>query len=318
MQHWAVGGALVFCLIACGPRFISLNDEIPGEDVPPGTGLHYVSSNENRLDLFYPHIRARRGLMIGVGTDQNLMLMSWAASSGAVLIDRDAFAELANQLHVHALRDSGSFADFRGFWSDTVRIRTAVKTLKPAISDADLSLFVELVTNPHGILHRLRRLETLAKKTGVENFTVSAELFDHLKRMATAGAIRILRADVAGSTTMTKLAQYLKEGGIPLSLVYLSNIEDYPVDATVLRHNLGLFPLRENTLLLRTLNRLDGMPYSFPENEEFAATQPFHYNMQNLENFVACGLPRRGKRVEGLKEIAVGISKIQCGETPPH
>lgn len=318
MLHWPVLCAVVLLLASCSPRFISIVADIPEEDVPPAIGLHYVISNENRLDLFYPNIHERGGLFIGVGTDQNLLLMSWAESTGAILIDRDAFAVLTNRLHLRALKSCDSYIDFRHFWSDATRVRSAVRVTQPKISDADLSHYMELVNHPRGIAYRLRRLEGIARKTGVENFTSSPKLFGHLKFMATADAIRVLRADLAGRTTMQNLAAQLKAIGIPLSLVYVSNIEDYPMDAKALRHNLGLFAIEEDALLLRTLNRLDGVAYSFPAGEEFGETQPFHYNMQKLADFVSCGLPRREKTVAGLQAVEAGLSKLQCGNDIPH
>lgn len=311
-------GALFLGATACNPAFIPPGENIPDEEVAVGTGLHYIISNENRLDLFYPYLHARRGVMLGVGTDQNLVLMGWAESNGAILVDRDAFAVLTNRLHVQALQQSRDFAGFRNFWSDAVRVSAAARATSPGISDADLAHYMELVTNARGVTHRLRRLQAMAKRTGVENFTTSTKHFDHLKRMAAAGAIRVVRADLAGSTTMRALSQQLNQRRIPLSLVYLSNIEDYRIDEAALRRNLGLFALTDGALILRTLNRLDGVTYPFPENEEFAQTQPFHYNMQGVADFIRCGLPKRGKHAERLEHIARGISRVQCGASAPH
>lgn len=309
---------MAIAAVACGPAFVPITANIPEEEVPPGIGLHYITSNENRLDLFYPYIRNQGGIFLSVGTDQNLTLMSWAQSTGGILIDRDAFAVLTNRLHVYALKSSLTYAAFRDFWSDAARVKAAARLTQPSISDTDLSHFMDLVGHPRGIAYRLRRLENIAQKTGVENFTVSAKLFNHLKHMAAANAILVLRGDLTGHTTMPKLAAQLKLAHLPVSLVYLSNIEDYPMDTGALRRNLGNFAMNDEALLLRTLNRLDGVPYSFPEGEEFAATQPFHYNMQRLIDFVQCGLPRLGKEVKGLQEIVRGVSRIQCGKDLPH
>jgi len=62
-----------------GPDWATVASTIRTVDpdpAPPSTtnGIHYLTSNERRLDLFLPELGGRGGVHLGVGTDQNYIM----------------------------------------------------------------------------------------------------------------------------------------------------------------------------------------------------------------------------------------------------
>lgn len=254
---------------------------LPADPAPEALtrNSHYWVSNENRLELFEPHIRDRGGVLIGVGTDQDYLFAGWAKSDVLILMDFDqAISELH---HVYGIffAEHATPAAFLEGWSDThvadVQAKIAAKFAEPGLQKRIQRAYK---TARGTVLARLKKVQRHLKKKNVSNFLENQAQYDHVRDLWAKRRVVALRGDLTANGTMLAIGKLIKEQGWTLGVFYPSNAEQYFDMIPQYRANIQGLPASEKSLVIRTMGW--GTQYG-------RADETYHYNVQPMTNFQA-------------------------------
>lgn len=263
--------------------------QIQGSDfVKTERGLlaeHYPASNERRIDLFWEPIDSLGGVYLGVGTDQNFSLAARARSEYIILMDFDPGIVAVNKLHIEFLKASNSYEAFKNFW-DRKNKEKSLDFLRNLNREnfSDLKKALELGQKPGiGVPERLKELDFMHKKFGLETFSHKDSDFQYLRKMAEESKIIALHGDLTGVNVLQEIASVLQKNNLTINLVYTSNAEEYFKFPPNFRKNILSLPISEKGIIVRTLTA-GAKSFGFPDGEKFPDDYPFHYNYQKLSN----------------------------------
>jgi len=246
---------------------------------------HYPTSNERRIDLFYPFIKDKKGGYIGVGTDQNLTFIAWAKSDYAYLMDFDWVVIYVNRLHLLFIKNSENFQDFKKLWSKKNQKYT-IEKIKESIQNQEEQkkyLYAYNIALPY-VQERFRDLEYMSKNFNFTSFHNNPEDFEYLKKMVNENKIYPVLGDINGTITFRKISEASKNLCVPIHIVYLSNAEEYYRYPNSFRDNIINLNYDKEALIIRTVTT-GAKQFGYPEGEKYLEI-PFHYNIQSIHNLV--------------------------------
>ncbi len=232
------------------------------EDPPPpkldGVKLsvenqHYVTSNEGALDLFYPAVRDRGGAFVGVGTDQVYLLVGWQRASLVWVTDYDDVVVGIHALYARLLRRADSPAAFIDAWSDRQRRRTAAALEAELPAEERDRLVALFLSHQHRIWRRLQALRDRMLVAKVPSFMTHRATYAFVRDLVTAGRVRALRVDVRAVKGLQGVADATRRLGVPVRVLYLSNVESYWDYSDQFRANVRAFDADARALVVRTV-----------------------------------------------------------------
>lgn len=246
---------------------------------------HYPISNERRLDLFYPFIKNKKGGYIGVGTDQNLILISWAKSDYAYLIDFDWVAVYINKLHLLFISNSNSFEEFKYFWFYKNK-QKGQEIIQNKIIDKkeQEKYFYVYKIGLESMPERFSDLEYITKNFNFISYHNNPEDFNYLKKLIEENKIHPVLGDINGNTILKKIGDSSKKICIPIRILYLSNAEEYYRYPKSFRENISNLFIDEDSLIIRTVTS-GALEFGYPDGEKFKEI-PFHYNIQKIKDLI--------------------------------
>lgn len=258
--------------------------------LPKNRGLsapHYPASNENRIDLFYEHIKNLGGGYVGVGTDQNFTFIAWARSEYAYLMDFDPVVVCINRIHLHFIDVSPDYPAFRKLWipKDT---SAPLKLIQSHFrNDPDYRKILEAYHIATGqwapVPWRLRTLEALTSKHSLETFVNRKDDYDYIRALVKKGRIHAVPGNLNGLKTFMNINRAARNLNIPIRVLYTSNAEDYFKSySKEFRRNILDMPVDDKGLVVRTCS-VGAKKMGFPEGE-LIPEKPYHYNIQPLKN----------------------------------
>lgn len=258
------------------------------EDIINKTSLrakHYPTSNERRLDLFYPYIKNKKGGYIGVGTDQNLILISWAKSDYAYLIDFDWVAVYINYLHLLFISNSNSFEEFKNFWyyKNKKRAEEIIQN-KIIEKEEQEKYFYVYKIGLKSMPERFSDLEYITKNFNFISYHNNPEDFNYLKKLIEENKIYPVLGDINGNTILQKIGESSKKLCIPIRILYLSNAEEYYRYPKSFRDNISNLFIDEDSLIIRTVTS-GAFEFGYPDGEKYKEI-PFHYNIQEIKDLI--------------------------------
>ncbi len=234
---------------------------------------HYVSSNERTLEAFHPRIRDLRGGYLGVGSDQAYLMIGWARSELAWLIDYDPVVVDIHAIYHALFAAADTPAAFRDLW----RVEG-----KPQAIDAITTAAAKPDARRRELLYRRYRAR-IAKRldaviagmtaAGVPSFLTDQAQYTYVRELVRAGRVRSLVADLTQTTGVQQLALAATKLAVPVRVVYLSNAEEYWNSLSAsFRANILALPVDERSVVLRTLLTWD-------------KNQDYRYNAQLARNY---------------------------------
>ncbi|MFN3604715.1 MAG: hypothetical protein ACK4UJ_08405 [Leptonema sp. (in: bacteria)] len=246
---------------------------------------YYLTTNERRLDVFYPFVKNLRGGYVGVGTDQNLILISWVKPDYAYLIDFDYIAVSINQLHLLFLSHSHNFIDFKSFWLKKNQKKGIELIQKTFLDEEEQKIFLKVYKMGLNVLpERFQELEILSKKFTLISYHNNQEDFEFLKNLIQKNRIQALLGDINGNVIFRKIGDASKKLCIPIRTIYLSNAEEYYRYPQSFRENIFNLSIDESSLIVRTVTS-GALEFGFPEFEKYKEI-PFHYNIQKVQDLL--------------------------------
>jgi hypothetical protein len=210
---------------ACGP---------PGliDEPLPAPARRFLVGNESRHDLFATTLAGRRGALVCVGGDHCYTLAALADAERLYIIDHDP---RVIALHAELGARIAAAADPTELLAGLSRPPTG-----------------ELAGSWTAVTDHLRRVATRRR-----SWLADPGLHARVHRLSTNSAIEAVVGDVAGDRTMASIARSAQAQGLPITAVYLSNVEETLPDRHALRANLAALPRSPDAVLLRTLFRED-------------------------------------------------------------
>jgi hypothetical protein len=279
MQRGVVLGAAAAALVGrasdpalpCPPEVAQRFREMTPDPPPPALtrDAHYWISNENAHDLFRESILDLGGVLSGVGSDQVYLLAAWANASIIVPLDFDQ--EIVNLHHVYGivLANVSTPAEMlQAFHKSSVE-QVDAWIAKSSYPEEQKKIFVNTYDKAR---EKVRwRIDSMAKRyeeLGIASFYQNQEQFERIKNLWAKGRVFPIRGDLTADAAMRDLAAAIKDSGLTLSVLYLSNAEAYFDYGPSYRRNIIVQPFDERSIVLRTrqadyLGVADGDEYHF-------------------------------------------------------
>ena len=264
------------------PAQLQLLHGSPEDDVPERRdgilGMHeeehYISGNERTLDLFHPVIADVGGGYLGVGTDQAYLLIDWARSDIAWLIDYDAEVQVVHELYRRFFLNADTPEAFLALWETEAR-EAAEALLRADVDTARGTQLVEAyATHRHEIRRRLGKVAARMQSKRIPCYLTDPERYQHVRDMLEHGRIRPMLANLLDDRALAGIADSARRLEVPIRVVYLSNAEQYwKRYSPQYRENIAGLPLHDDAVVLRTLLRV-------------SIDKDFHYNTQPAVSYV--------------------------------
>lgn len=234
-------------------------------------GVHYLTSNERRLDLFLPEVARRGGVHLGVGSDQNYILAGWSRPDLMIIVDFDQAVVDMHAIYGALFAVAETPAQFVRLWSET-----GTSAAKQAIRDAVptgtrradlLRLYSEARPD---VAKRTKILLSKYDVLGVHWYLEAQAQYDAVRSLAVAGRVTAVRGDFTVDGVLRDVGELLTEADRPIGTLYLSNIEQYFMYKKTYRGNMLGLPFDDRTLVLRTLpGRPAGFQYILQTGNDF-------------------------------------------------
>ncbi len=236
-------------------------------------GKHYYASNERDLHLFADDVVDRGGLIVAVAADPGYILAAWADADALILVDLDpAIADL-HRIYAAFFTAADDIAEFRRLWSDPglLDAHALIVSAGEARGDADTLLAIFDEARP-SIARRFADLERRMADHDRPWLLSDAELYTRVAEMVRGGRVYAFRGDLTRTGIVSDLGRWLDDAELDVSLLYLSNAEQYFMYRQDFRDNMLAIPLAEESLVLRTLpGRPAGFEYIVQDGADFQA-----------------------------------------------
>jgi hypothetical protein len=292
---------------------------IPADPAPEALirDTHYWVGNEKSLAVWHADVAGRGGGYLGVGTDQNYLLAGWQQASLIVVVDFDQGVIDLHRAYLAFFDEAETPADFLALWDKANRAR-ATALIEAHVTDAALrarvlKAFGRAAADVDG---RLRYLMRTADKIA-PTFLTDAAQYAHVRKLVQHGRVYAVRGDYTADATLLGLADALTGAGLDLSVIYLSNIEQYFDYGPTYRRNMLALPVAKDAIVIRTLGW---------KTMGWVEKDTYHYNTQPAASFnewlrtsTVANLPAMLKRRTSTDKV--GVSRMdeapKPGSKPP-
>lgn len=243
--------------------------------------IQFIAPNEYNFTDLNPLLKGSKGVLITVGTFRALHAASLANYDEVYLIDSNKVAIDFNLNHLEAISSSQNREEYLNklFQSDKASIliqeayanKISLKKLSKLLQSLSISS-----EDPRGLsaqfpfsdFYQHRLIDFITNPVLFENsFLGSDNLFNRLHRLIINGKLRVLPGSIAGSKSMKWLAKNLTERQLVVSVLDISNTEEYingNKEHINFLLNLESLPTSNNTQLIKTRSQQSlGSNYSW-------------------------------------------------------
>lgn len=261
----------------------------PEEELKPtiwDTGDTTVT-NEDRLEIYEPHIRGMGGGYIGVGSIQNFTLAAWAQSEYVWLMDFTRIVVATNKVHVAFLKRLATPQEHRAMWDKKKSAAAVDKIIEEEFSGSPEIPFIKesyRKASPY-LMITFGFLDKLTKKRSYSFWLNDQQQYDYLRRLAQANRIRPVRGNLNGDVTVLGIGEAARKMGVPIRILYFSNAEEYFRGyKEPFRKSFGSLPVDEKSLVVRTISFNKGA-FRWAEDSHLSTDRGFHYSLQPAQHF---------------------------------
>lgn len=304
--------ALVLLLVVAPPTWEELAPNVPADPPPEEItrGLHYVRSDEARHALFRDRIENEGGVFLGVGTSQNFLMAAWARASHLIVVDFDQVVVHVHDAHRAFFLTSETPEEYLALWRPRVKNRReAFEVIDTAYEAGPRRLDARraVLKFGHRVYAGLKDTITQTEKDDTDSFLTNQEQYDHIRSLYQANKVLTIRGDFTAERTLKGISEMLQALEMPVSVLYLSNVEQYIGWNRGLRRNMAQLPLKDDALVLRT--------YGWGRHR--TADHNYRYYVQSgaaFKSWIASGKPYVGAFLETeIKSDIVGYHEMTKG-----
>ena len=306
----------VFALSLAFALGVSVADSTASWAAEPETealrGLPFIAPNEFDSRLYEPWVRNQTGALISVGSFRTLTTAGLGSFSHVVLFDYDPRVQGFNRFNLELVGRSASRLEYLNslfeleLTPEELRIaqssfaeeqRLLRAKLEPKLAAKTLLSWSNTYAAPYAesVSKDMRKIilsEYLGQETSerwLNSIFGSDLIFKRVQRLVHSGSVEIVQGSLVGAREMLELGARLRQKGIHVSVVDVSNAprkfrSDTSGDISPLRHfvaNLKTLPNNGSTLVLETGNswlprraHADQWNYYVIPWEEYLASMP--------------------------------------------
>ena len=247
-----------------------------------------TTTNEDRLDLYIPHIQNLGGAYVGVGSIQNFTLAAWAKVEYLILVDFTRIVPAANKVHIAFLNAAKTPDEFKALWSKKKdKIKEATEIIQKFYAgNQGLKFILKSFNKARYFLNwRFKNDAKLLKKRSYKTWLFDNEQYSFLRSLAQRKRIIALQGDLRGTKTLQGISATLKKMKVPIGIFYTSNAEEYfHTYSQNYRDNVLSLPSNKKSLIVRTLS-VRRAKYPWAPDSHYTPDNGFHYNLQDLDDF---------------------------------
>jgi len=214
---------------------------------------HYVHSNEQHHELFFPYIRGIGGGYVGVGSDQNYTLAAHARSEWVWLMDYDTVVNRMHGVVMALVAEAGDATEYMHLWQKEAE-EDALAIIGKAYAGApDLEEMQEVYKRYRSMTAGYNERVTTRARAGKCAFWLHDEgSYEYIRALVLAGRMRALRGDLREEITLRGIGEAAGELGTTIRIVYLSDAESFFHYTEGFRTSFSSLPLDEKSVVLRT------------------------------------------------------------------
>ncbi|MFO7562051.1 MAG: hypothetical protein R6X02_05365 [Enhygromyxa sp.] len=221
------------------------------------TPEHYVKTNERRHDVWFPYIEDKRGVYVGVAADQNYTLIAVARSEFVFLMDLDwritelhrAYEVLIEASETPELLHSRFLASNEA--ESLALIEEALKDKLPA--DQLRQVLMSWKSARETVYLHLQNVIARKQDGAPTSWLSNPEYYDHIRTLYQSDRVRMLVGDLTGPNTLQTIAKAAEGLELPVTVLYLSNAEEYYDYSSQYRTNIRALPIGDESVVLRTI-----------------------------------------------------------------
>lgn len=268
-------------------------------DVPDGRSgrseRSYVVSNEWAHRLFFPHIEGLGGAMVTVGADQGYTMAAIARAELLYAVDYDPVIAATHRMYGVLVADAESpSALLERFRPEA---EPAVVARLEEVLGAEAAPAVRVYRRYRGRLQTY--LRNVRDYRAGRTWLGDAALYAHVRALHAGGRVVARTADVTAPPTFEAIGAATARLGIPVRVVYLSNLEMFVPNRPELVRNMHGLRTDARAVLLRTAYspRLRSAPHDHwhyvaqPFSDYLARLDSGHYRFANtiVEDLIRTG-----------------------------
>lgn len=244
-----------------------------------------TTTNEDRLDLFQPHVANLGGGYVGVGSTQNFTLAAWAKSDWIWLMDFTRIVVWTNRVNIAFLKVAKTPKEFRDLWIKKNKEKAFEIIEKEYANDPELNDYKRSWEKSQWYQDRRFKIDDkIYAKRQIPLWLYVQENYDHIRSLALRDSILSIKGNLKGDTTVLSIAQTAKKMGVPIRVAYFSNAEEYFVLGESFRRNWKSIPFDEKSVVIRTISVYRNK-FPWAEDSHYSTDRGFHYAIQPGINF---------------------------------
>jgi len=198
--------------------------------------------------LFFPAIEGLGGALVAVGADQSYTLAAVARSEMIWAVDYDPTIAATHQMYSVLIPDAETPEALLALFEPGARAGV-VSRIEERLG-ASAGPVVRVYTRYRG---RLRvYLGNLYRYRHGANWLNDATHYAHVRSLHAGGRVIARTADVGGTTTLIAVGDASRELGVPVRVLYLSNLEMFVPNRSPLVANMRGLNTDARSVLLRT------------------------------------------------------------------
>lgn len=241
---------------------LSLSTREHDERIEKSYSSVYITSNEPSLFEAFPFIRGCGGVGVGIGMDQMLDIAVNSDLEQVVLLDNNpavslttrAVLEIGRRHHelFESYPTSGQFIDY----FRATRLPATFEMISPLFSDDEMEIIRQELTQEVSSGHT-RLYAYFSLKAEQREFRSWVQEPATIIRRYEEGNIIFVSGDLTGDKSVKSLAERFTREGKRVSLVYLSNAEEYIGDSKTskLTENMSSLPIDGDTIVISTAQK---------------------------------------------------------------
>lgn len=245
---------LLLAVVAADGPDLSGFQKLPA-DPPPAEitrGAHYWIGNEDRMDIFADDVKDKGGVHVGVGAEQNWLLVGWSKPQVAVMMDFDQSIVDLQRVYFVAFNKATTKEEFKALWLDKTRqgLRDGVKAAYEGVDRQGALAALDVAR--WSIERRFQKLETQMAAKGLPWFLVDDAQYKACRDLVVGGRAFAVRGDLTAAKTMQAIGAAANTAGLKVRTLYLSNAEQYFMYKKQVRANYKALPFDDQSVVLRT------------------------------------------------------------------
>ncbi len=260
-------------------------------------GQHYLVSDEKHPELFKESITDLKGTYIGVGTDQGYLYIGWQKPEYAILIDYDPMVVELHQFILAFMEICDTSRCLYRYFSDEEKGLSWLKSEAGTAAGFNTEHMLHRYTRLRkSVLKSLSRLKESSETTMMND----RETYEYIRNLSTGGRLVTSRTNLLGAKSMKSIADSLNKLNAKVTVLYLSNAEQYWDYPPEFKENMLSLPYDDKAIVMRTFA-------SYPQNGDY------RYSIQPANIFKSW---MERKRCKTVKQMLRKIPHIHEGEFP--